>query len=86
MSKGLEKIMYNCLIKFLDKNDILYEKQCGFKSKHSTVDALIEITENIRSGTEEEYTSIMLDLRKSLIILIITDYWKNCHNAVSGEL
>ena len=75
--------MYNRLIKFLDKNDILYEKQFGFRSKHSAVDALIEITENIRSGTDEEFTKIMIDLRKALII---TDYWKNCHNAVLGEL
>ena len=65
LSKDFEKIKYTPLIKFLDKNDILYEKQFGFRSKHSTVDALIEITENIRSGTEEEFTSIMLDLRKA---------------------
>ena len=65
LSKVLEKIMYNRLIKFLDKSDILYEKQFGFRSKPSTVDALIEITENIRSGTDEEFTSIMLDLRKA---------------------
>ena len=65
LKKVLQKIMYNRVIKFLDKNDILYEKQFGFRSKHSTVDALIEITENIRSGTGEEFTSIMLDLRKA---------------------
>ena len=65
LSKVLEKIMYNRLIKFLDKNDLLYEKQFGFISKHSTVEALIEITENIRSGTDEEFASIMLDLRKA---------------------
>ena len=47
LSKLFEKIMYNRLIKFLDKNDILYEKQFGFRSKHSTEDALIEITEII---------------------------------------
>ena len=57
--------MYNRLIKFLDKNDILYEKQCGIKSKQSTLDAPIEITENIRSGTDEQFTSIMLDLREA---------------------
>ena len=57
--------MYNRLIKFLDKNDILYEKQFSYRSKHSTVDALIEITENIRSGTDEEFTSIMVGLRKA---------------------
>ena len=65
LSTVLEKIMYNRLIKFLDKNDILYENQFGFRSKLSTRDALIEITENPRSGTDEEYTSIRLDLRKA---------------------
>ena len=57
--------MYNRLIKFLAKNNILYEKRFGFRSKHSTVDALIDITENIRSGTDEEFNSFMLDLRKA---------------------
>ena len=65
LSKVLEKMLYNRLIKFLDKKDILYEKQFGFRSKHSFVDALIDITENIRSGTDEEFTSTMLDLRKA---------------------
>ena len=57
--------MYNRLTKILYKKDILFEKQFGFRSKHSTVDALIEITENIRSCTDEEFTSIMLDLRNA---------------------
>ena len=65
LSKVLEKVMCNRLIKFLDQNDILYEKQFGFRSKHSTVDEVLEITENIRSGTDEEFTSIMLDVRKA---------------------
>ena len=65
LGKVLEKIMYNRLIKFLDKNDILYEKQFWFRSKHSTVDALMGITENIRPGTDEDFSSIMLDLRKA---------------------
>ena len=65
LSKVLEKIMYNRLIKFVDKNDILYKKQFGFRSKHSTVDALKEITANVRSGTDEEFTIFMLRLRKA---------------------
>ena len=65
LSKVLEKITCNRLIKFLDKNDIPYEKQFGFRSKRSTVYALIEITENIRSSPDEQFTSIMLDLRKA---------------------
>ena len=62
-------MMYNRLMKFLDKNDILCEEQFGFRSKHSTVDALMEITKNIRSGTDE-VTSIMLDLRKAFDTII----------------
>ena len=65
LSEVLEKIMYNRLIKLLDKNDILYENQYAFRSKRSTVDALIEIIENRRSCADEEITSIMLDLRKN---------------------
>ena len=37
----------------------------GFRFKRSTVDALIEITGNTRSGTDKEFTSIMLDLREA---------------------
>ena len=69
LSKVLEKIMQNRLIEILDKNDRLYEKQFGFRSKHSTVDPLIDITENIRSGTDVEFTIIMLDLRKAFDII-----------------
>ena len=34
-SKILEKLMYNRLLNFLDRNDILFEKQFGFRSGHS---------------------------------------------------
>ena len=68
-SKVLEKIMYNRLRNFLDKNDILHEKQFVLISKHSTVDALMEVTENIRSGTDEEFTSVMLDLRNAFVTI-----------------
>ena len=86
LSKVLEKIMYNRLIKFLDKNDILYEKQFGFKSKHSTVDALIEITENIRSSTDGEFTSNMLDLRKTFDTIIHYRFSEKLSQWVSGQL
>ena len=69
LSKKLEEIKYNRLIKFLDKNDILSEMQFGFRSKHSAVDALTEITENIPSGTDKEFTSIMLVLRKAFVTI-----------------
>ena len=36
LSKIFEKIMYNRLINILDKNDMINEKQLGFRSEHST--------------------------------------------------
>ena len=42
-SKLLEKIMYNKVILFLDKNNVLYKHQYGFRSKHSTIHPIIHL-------------------------------------------
>ena len=39
--KLLETLMYNRLVSFLDKHHVLFEKQFGFRSKHSTDHAII---------------------------------------------
>ena len=41
LSKVFEKIMYNRLINFLDKHQILYSYQFGFRKSHSTYMALM---------------------------------------------
>ena len=45
-SKIFEKLIYNRLYTFIDKNNILYNKQFGFRRQHSTSHAL-----NIAVGT-----------------------------------
>ena len=40
-SKVLEKIIYNRLFKYLTASEILYEKQFGFRERHSTEHAII---------------------------------------------
>ena len=51
-----EKVMYNRLISFLEKEKILYEKQFGFRKKHSTYMALmILIDKLIKSLEKGEY-------------------------------
>ena len=35
-SRLLERIIYNCLYKFLVESNILYQKQCRFQNVHST--------------------------------------------------
>ena len=48
LSKIFERIIFNRMYNFANKQKILYEKQFGFQKKKSCVDALIEFTELIR--------------------------------------
>ena len=62
-----EKIMYNRLIKFIDKYDLLYDSQYGFRAKHSTQQAIIDITHKIQQNMDHgKYTcGIFIDLKKA---------------------
>ena len=38
---------------YIDKNDILNEKQFGFRSSHSTYKAIIELVDNVTSAVDK---------------------------------
>ena len=62
--------MKNLCIKefaFLEKINILYDLQFGFRAKHSTTHALISITEKIRSALDAGKVTcgIFIDLQKA---------------------
>ena len=44
-SKMLERIMYNCLQKYLKNQNILYDKQFGFQVGHSTKHAIAQLVD-----------------------------------------
>ena len=48
IDKILERLMYNRLYNFLEKNEIIFSLQFGFHQKYSTTHALIHLTDNIR--------------------------------------
>ena len=64
---SFEKLLYRRLIKFIDKNDILYDLQYGFRNKHSTQHAILDIVNTIHSNMDNrEYScGIFLDLKKT---------------------
>ena len=66
INKILEKVMYKRVMSFLNKFKILYKYQFGFREKHSTIQAVIEITDNIISELEKKniIAGIYLDLSK----------------------
>ena len=67
ISKITEKLMHSRLNSFLIQNKCLYENQFGFRNKHSTVHALIQITEKIRQTIDngELACGVFVDLQKA---------------------
>jgi hypothetical protein len=66
-SKLLEKLMYIRLIDFLNKNNVIFPAQFGFRENHSTSHALILIVDKIQRAIEEKLVScgIFLDFCKA---------------------
>ena len=52
-NKLLEKLMFKRLNFFIDKNNILFDNQFGFRSNHSTTHATLLITEKIQKAMDE---------------------------------
>ena len=67
INKILEKLMYARVYKFLDQMKCFYSLQFGFRNRHSTAHALIEITERIRSALDDNMAAcgIFIDLQKA---------------------
>ena len=59
--------MYNRLIKFLEKSNIVFDKQFGFRSKHSTDHAILCIIDKIQRAIDNRNYScgIFLDFSKA---------------------
>ena len=69
--------MYNRLVSFLDKHNVLFEKQFGFRSNHSTDHAILSIVDKIQKAIEERNYScgIFLDFSKAFdTVIIIKSY------------
>ena len=56
-SKVLERLIYNQLYLFLEKNDIIYKYQFGFRKGYSTEQAILEITDNLNSAIDNKQIS-----------------------------
>jgi hypothetical protein len=57
-SKILEKLMYKRVMLFVDKHKILSDNQYGFREKHSTYMALINMIDKVSSEMDNEKFSI----------------------------
>ena len=67
LNKILEKLVFSRMYKFLEDYKCIYALQFGFRAKHSTNHALIDITENIRCALDDKKIAcgIFVDLQKA---------------------
>ena len=72
-SKLLEKIVFNALITFLSKNNILYKHQYGFRPKHSTIHPIIHLLNHCASKSSnidpEMSLAVLCDLSKAFDVI-----------------
>ena len=66
-SKIFEKLFYNRLIEFIKRFNLLYDGQYGFREKHSTSLALMELIEDITDNYDRNNFTIgvFIDLKKA---------------------
>ena len=66
-SKILERLMYNRLLKFIDKNNLFNEFQFAFRNNHSTFMALIILVENLVTALDNGNCAVglFLDFQKA---------------------
>ena len=70
----LERLIYRRLINYTDKNNLLYNRQFGFRAKHSTFLAILSITDKIQKAIEDNvYTLVeFFETSAKLLTLSIT--------------
>ena len=66
-SKAFERLVYGQLLAFIEKENILYQYQFGFGKGFSTEQAILEITDYLKSSNDNHlYTcGIFLDFSKA---------------------
>lgn len=67
ISKVLEKIIFDQIITFVDKHEVLYEHQYGFRKKHDTTGAIMGLVNYILDSIENKRLcfSLFTDLTKA---------------------
>ena len=66
-SKVFERLIYNQLNSFLEKRDIMYKYQFGFRKGYSTEQAILELTDTLKKAMDKKLVTcgLFLDFSKA---------------------
>ena len=67
INKIIEKLMHERLYSFLSKHKCIYDRQFGFRNRHSTNHALLDLIEDIRNAMDNNKfaVGVFVDLQKA---------------------
>ena len=60
LSKVLERIVHNQLTSYCETNDLLDVRQAGYKKRHSTQTALLNVIDDVKRGIDERKVTIIV--------------------------
>ena len=77
ISKVIEKSIHDQTQDYLQRNELLYSYQSGFRANHSTDTYLSQLNDMILNGAEngKHAGMILIDFQKAFDTLIIKFYW-----------
>ena len=79
-AKILERLVYNQLNHFLEKENFVFKHQFGFRKNYSTEQAILELTENLKMKIDSNQAVnkvFFLTYLKPLILSTIRSYYRN---------
>ena len=66
LTQIFEKLICKQLVNYLEKHEILYKFQFGFRKGHSTSQAIAEIADSLRNAIDNLYScGVFLDFSKA---------------------
>ena len=66
-SKILKRVIYDQLVKYFDEDPVIFKNQPGLRKSHSTEQAIMEITDNLKASIDRNVIScgFFLDFSKA---------------------